>query len=158
MTTAQGVWSWAGPTGTGLTGLTGRACGLALALALVLAGCGGGGGGADGGADGGAVGGGADTAATDRPVVVDSSRTSTATLGPLGGRLSATAADGTRYTLEVPADALAADTAISLTPITSLGSAPLARGLGTADRAHQRRPLHRGCRLRQRRRHRGQAA
>ena len=105
----------------GLRGLgMGLACGLALTLGL--AGCGGGGGG------------GGDDAGANQPVQVDSSRTTTTTLGTLGGRITTTAADGTRYTLQVPADALAAPTAISITPITSLGSAPLAKGLRAAVR------------------------
>ena len=92
---------------------------LMLILVVGLSACGGGGG---------------DAGSTEQPVQVDSSRTTTTTLGTLGGRITTTAADGTRYTLQVPADALAAPTAISITPITSLGSAPLARGLRAAVR------------------------
>ena len=99
-----------------------KAASLAWVFSGALVACGGGGSGST------------DAGSTDQPVQVDSSRTVTATLGSLGGRITATAADGTRYTLEVPADALAASTAISLTPITSLGSAPLARGLRGAVR------------------------
>src|SRR5207302_3054663 len=43
-----------------------------------------------------------------------------------GGTVSATARDGTKYTLSVPAHALLADTTVSLTPVVSLRG--LARG------------------------------
>jgi hypothetical protein len=93
----------------------------ALAAALLLAACGGGG---DPAPAGGA----------SASVTLDSARTARATIGPAGGSVSATAADGRRYTLTVPAGALAADTAISATPVTSMGNAPLAAGTRAAVR------------------------
>ncbi len=41
-----------------------------------------------------------------------------------GGTISATGADGTLYTLEIPADALLNETMISLTPVTSISGMP----------------------------------
>ncbi|MES2101609.1 MAG: hypothetical protein V4569_17425 [Pseudomonadota bacterium] len=65
---------------------------------------------------------------------VDSARTASATLGPAGGTVVATAADGRRYTLTVEPGALAAATEITATPVLSMGSAPLAAGLKGAVR------------------------
>lgn len=54
-------------------------------------------------------------------VTQDASRTASAVLTPDGGTLTATAADGTIYTLDVPPRALLDDTTISLTPVTAIG-------------------------------------
>lgn len=91
----------------------------ALAAALLLAAC--------GGSDD-------DPAPASGAVTVDSARTARATLGPAGGSVSATAADGRRYTLTVPPGALASATEISATPVTSMGDAPLAAGTRAAVR------------------------
>jgi hypothetical protein len=61
--------------------------------------------------------------------VLDTERESSATLGPQGGAVSATGADGTEYTLTIPADALIEDTEISLTPILSIDDLPMSGGL-----------------------------
>jgi hypothetical protein len=89
---------------------------LAAAL-LALAGCGGG-----------------DEKKPPAPVQVDSASTARATLGPAGGTVVATAADGRRYTLTVEPGALATATEITATPVVSMGSAPLAAGLKGAVR------------------------
>lgn len=68
------------------------------------------------------------------PVQLDSSRIARATLDATGGSITATAADGRRYTLTVPAGALSAATEITATPVVSMGSAPLAAGLRGAVR------------------------
>jgi hypothetical protein len=49
-----------------------------------------------------------------------------------GGSITATAADGTIYTLAIPADALLFDTEITLTPVTSIGGLPFSGGLQDA--------------------------
>jgi len=90
----------------------------ALAAALLLAAC--------GGSD--------EPAPASGAVTVDSARTARASIGPAGGSVSATAADGRRYTLTVPAGALGAATEISATPVTSMGDAPLAAGTRAAVR------------------------
>lgn len=87
------------------------------AASMLLAACGGGG-------DDDASPGAAATA-----VRLESAATASATIGAAGGTVTAVAADGRRYTLTVPAGALAADTAITATPIASMGNAPLADGL-----------------------------
>jgi hypothetical protein len=92
------------------------ACGAAASM--LLAACGGGGGDDD------ASSGGSGTA-----VRLESAATASATIGAAGGTVTAVAADGRRYTLTVPAGALAADAAITATPIVSMGNAPLADGL-----------------------------
>jgi hypothetical protein len=103
-----------------------RAAGAAGACALVLlAACGGGGG--DDGGD-------ATPASPSGAVTLESSRTVRTTLGAAGGSLSATAADGRRYTLTVPPGALTASTEITATPVASMGDAPLAAGTRAAVR------------------------
>ncbi len=88
-----------------------------------LSGCGGGGGGGEG-----------TPAPSTQGVQTQPASTVTATIGASGGQVSATSASGVRYTLFIPPGALAADTAISVTPITSMGDAPLAQGLRGAAR------------------------
>ena len=46
-----------------------------------------------------------------------------------GGTLSATAANGTVFTLEVPPNALLSDRTITMTPVVSIGSLPFSGGL-----------------------------
>jgi len=62
------------------------------------------------------------------PLVVsaslDSTRQVEATLGPDGGTLSATGADGTIYKLDIPAGALAAETLVRITPVSTLEGMP----------------------------------
>lgn len=89
-----------------------------------LSGCGGGGGDDGGGAP----------APAPQGVQTQPASTATATIGASGGQVSATSTGGVRYTLFIPPGALAADTPISVTPITSMGDAPLAQGLRGAAR------------------------
>ena len=60
---------------------------------------------------------------------VDQGRAVSAMIGPAGGSLTATGADGSRYVLEVPADALVVETEITMTPIESMDGLPLEDGL-----------------------------
>jgi hypothetical protein len=94
--------------------------GLLASATLALTACGGGGG---------------PVAAVDPAAVqTDTSRSARAAIGSAGGQLSVTAADGRRYTLTVPPGALSAATEISVTPVESMGAAPLAAGLKGAVR------------------------
>jgi len=57
-------------------------------------------------------------------VVLDTDKTVEAVIPVEGGTVSATGADGTIYTLEIPSDALLNETTISLTPVTSVSDMP----------------------------------
>jgi hypothetical protein len=61
---------------------------------------------------------------------LDDTRAARGTIGRAGGALSATAADGTRYSFVVPAGALADDVEITLTPIAATTGAPWTRAAG----------------------------
>src|SRR5262245_7018422 len=61
--------------------------------------------------------------------VDDAARATHAAIGPEGGTLSATAADGTRFELTVPADALDFTETITMTPVLRAESLPLSGGL-----------------------------
>jgi hypothetical protein len=73
-----------------------------------------------------------DTAAfhAGREVVVskDSGRAVTATIDPEGGSLSADAADGTHFVLNLPPDAVSRPTAIRMTPLSEINGLPFSRG------------------------------
>ena len=60
--------------------------------------------------------------------ILDTDRESSASLGPEGGTVMATAADGTEYALSIPADALIDETEIVLTPIISVDDLPMSGG------------------------------
>ena len=60
--------------------------------------------------------------------ILDTDRESSASLGPEGGTVTATAADGTEYALSIPADALIDETEIVLTPIISVDDLPMSGG------------------------------
>jgi hypothetical protein len=60
----------------------------------------------------------------DVAVTLDTAGTVEALIPVEGGSISATGADGTVYTLEIPADALLSETTISLTPVTSIAGMP----------------------------------
>ena len=60
----------------------------------------------------------------DVAVVLDTDRRVEALIPVEGGSVSATGADGTVYTLEVPSDALLNETVIGLTPVTSIAGMP----------------------------------
>lgn len=59
---------------------------------------------------------------------LDAQRAVTETLGLAGGIISATAADGTVFTLTVPADSLRQVTRITMTPVTKLDGLPFGDG------------------------------
>ena len=61
--------------------------------------------------------------------VDDVSRAAHAAIGPEGGTLKATAADGTRFELEVPAEALDFAEVITMTPVLRAENLPLSGGL-----------------------------
>ena len=54
----------------------------------------------------------------------DTTTAATGLIGPTGGTLSATGADGTKFTLTVPADALAGPAQVTMTPIASIARLP----------------------------------
>jgi hypothetical protein len=64
---------------------------------------------------------------------LEAARAAKATIGSAGGTLSATGANGTKFTLTIPANALAGDTEIVMTPIASIGGLPFDRLVGAVD-------------------------
>lgn len=58
-------------------------------------------------------------------VQLDNASTASSTITPDGGNLTLTAVDGTVFMLDVPAEALAADTLITMTVVKSIEGAPL---------------------------------
>ncbi len=60
----------------------------------------------------------------------DISKAYSSTVGSAGGYLYATAADGTNYSLSVPAGALLADVTITMTPLTAVAGMPFDTFLG----------------------------
>lgn len=60
---------------------------------------------------------------------LDASDAVTQTVGTSGDTLTATAPNGTRFTLVIPDGALGTDTAITMTPIASIGGLPFRGGL-----------------------------
>jgi len=62
------------------------------------------------------------------PATVDADHAVSAKLGAAGGTISAQGADGTRYVLAVPADALVFDTVITMTPIVDVPALGAPRG------------------------------
>jgi len=61
-------------------------------------------------------------------VKVDETSSSNAVISPEGGTLSAQGADGTKFTLTFPRDALSNDETITLTPITAVDGLPFSGG------------------------------
>jgi hypothetical protein len=61
-------------------------------------------------------------------IKADARRRKTATMGAGGGELKATGADGTSYTLRVPAGALSSDTAITMSPVKAFTGLPFTGG------------------------------
>lgn len=114
-----------------------RATGWSVVLAITLAACGGGssdsvaivdGGGSSGSGGTSTVAGWTLTPASDpwkATIAIDSNRSASANMELKGGTLSATGADGTVYTLSVPADALYAATRITMTPLSSVTGLPV---------------------------------
>jgi hypothetical protein len=70
-----------------------------------------------------------DTEPVTVTTTVDQSRAVSARIGPAGGALTATGADGSRFVLEVPADALFEEIEVTMTPIESMEGLPLSEGL-----------------------------
>jgi len=64
--------------------------------------------------------------------VLDGARSSVSAIGPAGGFVNATGADGVTYRLAVPAGALDAGRLITLTPVAAIADLPLSRGLAAA--------------------------
>jgi len=62
-------------------------------------------------------------------VTLDQSRAASASISTQGGSLSATAADGTQFTLTVPAGAFLSDEDITITPVAGISRLPLSGGL-----------------------------
>jgi hypothetical protein len=94
---------------------------LVATLAFMVAACGGGGDGAP-------------AAPPASALRLDNAASVTQSIGPAGGTMTTTGADGTAYTLTVPAKALRSTTAITLTPIASIADLP--SGVGLAGGAH----------------------
>jgi hypothetical protein len=67
--------------------------------------------------------------------VLDAARAVTQRVGPGGGMVVATGADGSRYTLVLPPDALLVDTAITMTPLAAVSGMPFERMAGGVDLA-----------------------
>ncbi|MHB9112121.1 MAG: hypothetical protein ACYC4D_05785 [Thermoleophilia bacterium] len=65
-------------------------------------------------------------------VKTDESRKSSTVIPEAGGIVSATAADGTRFTLTIPKDALLSEETISLIPVSSIDGLPLSGGMSAA--------------------------
>ncbi len=61
----------------------------------------------------------------DVKVQLDKKQTASGKVSPAGGSVSLTAADGSKFTLDVPAKAVNADTTITMTAVKSLDGAPL---------------------------------
>jgi hypothetical protein len=61
--------------------------------------------------------------------VLETAAATAADIGPAGGVLEATAADGTQYRLEIPAGALHASARITMTPVTRIDNLQLSGGL-----------------------------
>ena len=72
------------------------------------------------------------TACEQPQVTRDQARAASGLIATSGGTLTATAADGTTYTLTVPADALLDDTTITLTPVIAIGGFVVGRRLVAA--------------------------
>lgn len=68
----------------------------------------------------------------DVKVQLDKKQTASGKVSKTGGSVSLTAADGSKFTLDVPANALDADTTITMTVVKSMGGAPLDNNMPTA--------------------------
>ena len=68
----------------------------------------------------------------DVKVQLDKKQTATGNVSQGGGSVSLTAADGSKFTLDVPANALEAGTSITMTAVKSIDGAPLANNTPTA--------------------------
>jgi hypothetical protein len=68
----------------------------------------------------------------DVKVELDKKQTSSGTVGKQGGSVSLTTADGSKFTLDMPADAVDADTTITMTAVKSIEGSPLGNTTPTA--------------------------
>lgn len=68
-------------------------------------------------------------AAVNIELVLDNARASTALIGATGGTIAATGADGTVFTLSIPANALASEERIIMTPVAQANNVPFSGGL-----------------------------
>jgi len=68
----------------------------------------------------------------DVKIQLDQKQTATGKVSQGGGRVALTSADGSKFTLEVPANAVESDTTITMTAVKSLDGAPLANNTPTA--------------------------
>ena len=75
-----------------------------------------------------------DTEPITATTTVDQSRAVSARIGAAGGTLTATGADGSTYSLEIPAGALVEDIEVRMTPIVSMEGLPLPNGLAAGVR------------------------
>ncbi len=73
-----------------------------------------------------------DLAGVPSNVHVDQAKAAASWIGPAGGTLTATAADGTAYVLDIPEYAVRDATAITMTPITGVDALGLSGGLAGA--------------------------
>ncbi len=71
------------------------------------------------------------TPPTGKPVI-ETGNAKTASIGTRGGQVSASASNGVTYSLVIPPNALNQTTNITLTPISSMGNAPLSAGVSAA--------------------------
>ena len=65
-------------------------------------------------------------------VTVDQSRAVSSDIPTDGGAISATASDGSVFTLTIPPNALLSDERITMTPVSSIDGLPLSGGLAAA--------------------------
>src|SRR5438105_618387 len=72
------------------------------------------------------------TAAVNIGVILDTARATSAVIGNAGGTLTATAANGTLFTLTIPQNALANDETITMTPVAQTTNLPFSGGLVAA--------------------------
>ena len=70
-----------------------------------------------------------ETSAVPGRIHLDGAGSTSAWIGPGGGRLAATASDGTAYSLDIPADAVLEATPIAMIPIRSVDGLELSGGL-----------------------------
>jgi len=70
--------------------------------------------------------------ALDVKVTLDKKQTASGKVSPGGGTVSLTAADGSKFTLDVPANAVETETTITMTALKSLDGAPLDNNTPTA--------------------------
>lgn len=98
-----------------------------LGLAAFIAACGGGGGNSGTGPNPPPSGG--EPHPLNVAVTLDQQRAVSAPISPDGGSLTATAADGTQFTLQVPAGALIDSQTLGLTPVASIQGLPFSGGL-----------------------------